>query len=49
MIYEVEFYCEDGQYCAYIGANGASGYEIIANTASERARQIGEFFESVEE
>lgn len=48
-MYEIELYFEDGYYYAYIGAENASGYEIREKTASERARRIGQFFESVED
>ena len=43
-MYEVEIYLKDGKYCAYIGGENASGYEITADTASECAKQIGEYF-----
>ena len=36
---------ENGKYCAYIGADNSSGYEIQEDTPSECARRIGQYFE----
>ena len=40
----VEIYKEQEKYCAYIGEECGSGYEIIADTEEECARKIGEYF-----
>ena len=44
MEYTVELYREDGCYCACIGADNSSGYEIVAETTEELAKKIGEYF-----
>lgn len=43
-MYEVELYKEDGKFCAYIGADGASGYKIAESTIEEFAKAMGEYF-----
>ena len=45
--FDIELYYEDGYYIAVIGPENGTGYFIKEKTISERARRIGQFFESV--
>lgn len=44
-MYTIELYKQDGKYCAYIGEECGSGYEISEDTKSECARKIAEHIE----
>lgn len=41
----VEIWKEGGIYHAYIGSDGASGYECAGRTKAECAKQIASYFE----
>ena len=43
-MFSVEFYKEDGKFCAYIGSDNSSGYEIRAETIDDCAKQIADYF-----
>lgn len=47
MHYDIEFYKEDGKFCAYIGEENGSGYKIKADTIDELTREIGYYFGDV--
>lgn len=49
MHYDIEFYKEDGKFCAYIGLDGGSGYKISGDTIDELTREIGYYFGDVVE
>lgn len=50
MHYDIEFYKKDGKYCAYIGQENGSGYEISSDTIDQLTREIGYYFgDEVEE
>ena len=44
MNFDVEIYRENGNFCAYIGGDGMSGYECAGVTPEECAEQIQSFF-----
>lgn len=44
-MFSVELYKEDGMFYAYIGEDGGSGYEICADSESECAAKIAQYFE----
>ena len=44
MHYDIEFYKKDGKYCAYIGGDNTSGYEISSDTIDGLTREIGYYF-----
>ena len=39
----IEIYKENGQYCAYIGEAGSSGYECEGSTPEECADQVKQY------
>ena len=45
MIYNIELYKENENFCAYIGEDGGSGYAIRENSESECINKIAYFFE----
>ena len=45
MNYTIELYKEGGMYCAYIGTDCGSGYEICESSKSECARKVAEYLE----
>lgn len=49
MHYDIEFYKENGKFCAYIGEENGSGYKISADTIDELTREIGYYFGDVVE
>ena len=50
MHYDIEFYKKAGKYCAYIGQEDGSGYEISSDTIDQLTREIGYYFgDEVEE
>ena len=50
MHYDIEFYKEDGKYCAYIGKEDGSGYKIKRSSIDSLSKSIGDFFaDDVEE
>ena len=44
-MYQIELYKENGYFCAYIGEDGGSGYEIRESSESECARRIADYIE----
>lgn len=46
MQYTIELYKADGMFCAYIGQDCGSGYEIRECTESECARRVAAFLEN---
>lgn len=46
MEYTIELYKKDGKFCAYIGQDCGSGYEIRECSESECARRIASYIES---
>ena len=49
MHYDIEFYKEDGKFCAYIGQEDGSGYKISSDTIDQLTREIGDYFGDVVE
>jgi hypothetical protein len=49
MHYDIEFYKEDGTFCAYIGQEDGSGYKIISDSIDGLTQEIGSYFGDVVE
>ena len=44
MEYTIEFYKEDGKWCAYIGQEDGSGYKVRENTKVECINKVALYF-----
>lgn len=42
----IEFYTENGTYCAYIGSDGGSGYKCFGSDMNELADSIANYIKS---
>lgn len=45
MNYNIELYKENGYFCAYIGEDNGSGYEIRESNESDCVSKIAQYFE----
>lgn len=45
--FSIEFYRENGKYCAYIGDDCSSGYKIIANSREALIDHVADYFNNL--
>lgn len=44
-MYQIELYKDDGMFCATIGTDNGSGYDVAGKTREECSAKIAQFFE----
>ena len=44
-MYQIELYKMDGMFCATIGTDNGSGYDVVGKTREECSAKIAKYFE----